>query len=168
MATFEGKLKLNLDAVFGSSIDIGSLKHNIDYEKSFTINSGTGAAQANQVFVDQRTLSASTGEDLDLAGGLTDAFGSTITFTSIKGIIVYAASGNTNDVLVGGASSNQFIEWVSNGSDEVVVKPGGMFMLYNPEADGYTVTASTGDLLRFENSSSGTSVTYDLILIGEI
>ena len=168
MATFEGKLKLNLDAVFGSSIDIGNLKHNIDYEKSFTINSGTGAAQANQVFVDQRTLSASANEELDLAGGLTDAFGTSITFTSIKGIIVYAASGNTNDVLVGGAAANGFIEWVSDTSDEIVVKPGGMFMLYNPAADGYTVTASTGDLLRFENSSSGSSVTYDLILIGEI
>lgn len=168
MATFKGNLKLVADCLYNAGLDIGDGKHVINKTYDVAFSNGTGANQANMVFTDQRTLSASGTEDLDLAGGLTDAFGNTITFTSIKGIFIYAATGNTNDVLVGGAASNQFIEWVSNASDVIVVKPGGFFGLCNPAANGYAVTASTGDLLKVANSSSGTSVTYDIIIVGEV
>lgn len=49
-------------------------------------------------------LAASASENLDLAGGLTDDFGATLTFTAIKEIIIHASSANTNNVLVGGAA----------------------------------------------------------------
>lgn len=166
MATFTGKLKVHLDAVFGNSIDIGSLKHTIDYKKDFVIASGTGANQANQVWVDSRSISGSSTDSLDLAGSLTDAFGSTTTFTNIKGIMIYSATTNGNNLVVGGGS-NAFINWVSNATDEIIITPGGMFMLYNPAADGYAVTASTGDILAIENTS-GSSATYEIILFGEV
>lgn len=131
-----------------------------------SLATGTGNNQADKLFADQRTLTASSTEDLDLAGTLTDAYGDTITFVRVKAIIVKAASGNTNSVLVGGAASNQMINWVSDATDKVVVRPGGIFVLACNDATGYAVTASTGDLLRIGNSSGGTSVTYDIIIVG--
>lgn len=166
MATFTGTLKLTLDAVFGESIDVGTLKHNIEYSKQYSIGSGTGANQANQVFVDNRTISGSSTDSLDLAGSLSDAFGNTITFTAIKGIII-AAGANGDNLIVGGASTNAFVNWVSNSSDEIVIKPSGLFVHYDPSAAGYAVTASTGDILEIENADAS-SATYDIVLIGEV
>jgi hypothetical protein len=128
--------------------------------------SGTGANQASNVFHDRRTLTASNSENLDLAGSLTNKFGTTLTFTKIKAILIKASSANTNNVLVGGAASNQFINWVSDPTDVIVVRPGGFFMIVAPDSTGYAVTAATGDLLKIANSSAGTSVTYDIIIIG--
>ena len=140
------------------------------YEKLPTINfdvtDGTTEDQMDLVYVDQRTLAASATEDLDLAGGVENSFGDTLTFVDVRMIFVKASSDNTNDVLVGGAASNAFVNWVSNSSDVVVVKPGGVLFLYTPTDPGYAVTASTGDLLRIGNSSSGTSVTYDIYVGG--
>lgn len=127
---------------------------------------GAGANQANRIFHDERTISASSNEDLDLAGSLTDKFGATITFARIKAIVVEASSANANNVHVGGAASNQFVNWVANSSDIIVVKPGGFFVLATPDATGYAVTAGTGDLLRIANSGAGTSVVYRIWLIG--
>ena len=131
-----------------------------------SLATGTGASQADKIFHDQRTLAASATEDLDLAGGLTDAFGDTITFVRIKGLLVVAAAANTNNVLVGGAAANQFINWVSDATDKVVVRPGGALLVAAPDATAYVVTAATGDLLRIGNGAAGTSVTYDIVLLG--
>lgn len=166
--TFSGNIKLSLAGTFSGDNDLSTLSQAINYSKSYNLTNGTGADQANMIWMDQRTITASSTDDLDLAGSLTNAFGTTITFTSIKGIIVYAATANTNDVLIGGDGSAAFINWVSNSSDIVVVKPGGLFALVNPQANGYAVTATTGDILQIANSSSGTSVVYDIILLGEI
>lgn len=166
--TFSGNLKLALTGSFNGDNDLSTVSQAINYSKSYSITNGTSADQANMIFMDQRTLASSTAEDLDLAGGLTNAFGTTITFTAIKGIIVSAAAENTNNVLIGGDLSAAFINWVGNSSDVIVVKPGGMFALVDPGAGGYAVTATTGDLLQVANSSSGSSVTYDIIIIGEV
>jgi hypothetical protein len=129
---------------------------------------GTGAGQADLIFSDTRTIAASSNEDLDLAGGLTGAFGTSLTFAKVKGIFVAAAAGNTNNVVVGGAASNGLVNWVGDATDKVVVKPGGILLLSVGTGDlaGYGVTAGTGDLLRIANSGAGTSVTYDIVVYG--
>ena len=139
----------------------------LSYRQQWKITDGVGALKAESIYRATRTLTASANEELDLSGVLTDAFGNTITFTKIKAIMVYAASANTNNVLVGGAAVNAFVNWVGNATDKLTVKPNGMFFLMDPSANGYGVTGGTGDLLRIENSGAGTSVTYDLVLIGE-
>lgn len=168
MATFTGSVKVTVQGTLTGSVDLSSLSQNLSYSKSYTISNGTGADAANMMWVDTRTLTASSTENLDLAGSLTDAFGSTITFTKISGIVISAAAANTNNVLVGGAASNTFVNWVSDATDKLVVKPGGTLCLMANDSTGYAVTASTGDILKIANSSSGTSVTYDIILIGAV
>jgi hypothetical protein len=131
---------------------------------SWSPANGTATQQASKVWVSQRTLSASSSESLDLAGVLTDSFGATLTFATVKAVYVKAASGNTNNVEIGGAASNQ-VPLFKDVSDIVVVKPGGAFMWFAP-GTGATVTAATGDILKAANSSSGTSVTYDIVIVG--
>lgn len=79
-----------------------------------------------------------------------------------------AAAANTNNVVVGGAASNGFINWVGDATDVINVRPGGVFMLVAPDSTAYAVTASTGDILKVANSSSGTSVTYTIVIIGVV
>jgi len=166
--TFSGSVKLALAGTFTGDNDLSTVAQAINYSKNYSFTNGTAADQANMIFMDQRTIAASGTDDLDLYGGLTNTYGTTINFTSIKGIIVYAAATNTNNVVIGGDASAAFINWVGAANDVINVKPGGMFALIDPNANGYAVTATTGDILQIANSSSGTSVTYDIILLGEV
>ena len=150
-----------------STNPLSTAKDNMVFKKTFAITDGVGINKAESIFRDQRTLTASSNEDLDLSGVLTDSFGAMITFTKIKAIVVSAASTNTNNVLVGGAATNGFINWVSDATDQIIVQPNGIFFLMNPTSAGYGVTPATGDLLRITNSAGGTSVVYDIIIIGE-
>ena len=138
---------------------------NLDYSKVFS--SGTGANQGNMWWHDQRTLGVSATENIDLAGSLTSAFGTTITFTSQKGIFVYAAAGNTNDVQVTRPAANG-VPWLMAAGDGIALKPGAWMAWFDPSANGPTVTAGTGDLITFTNSAGGTSVTYDVFIFGEV
>ena len=133
---------------------------------TWVITNGTSADKADLIWHDQRTLAASTSEDLDLAGSLTDAFGATMTFARVKAIIVSAAAANGSLIQVGGASSNQFINWVANSSDIIQVVPGGFMLLAAPDAVAYAVTASTGDLLKIANTDGAAAGTYDIYIIG--
>jgi hypothetical protein len=135
---------------------------NEDWSKAFV--AGTGAGQGDLVFSDTRTIAASGTDNLDLAGGVTDTFGSTVTFVDVKAIIVRASAANTNDVQIGGAGSNPFVGPMG-GTGVTTLKPGGFVCWVNPGA-GWTVTPSTGDILKVANSAGGTSVDYDIIIVG--
>lgn len=140
---------------------------NLSQKRDVSLASGTAAGQGDLLWSDQRTLSASASEDLDLAGVLADAFGSTVTFVRVKGLYVSAAAGNTNSVVVGAASSNAWATLL-NAAGTVTLRPGGFFLAGTGVADatGWAVTAGTGDMLTVTNSSSGSSVTYDIVIIG--
>lgn len=128
---------------------------------------GTGAGAADRVFADQRTINASSNDDLDLAGVLTDALGTALTFLRIKLLYIRAADANVNNVVVGAAASNQFATLL-NTTGTVTLRPGSFLIAANGSADatGWAVTAGTGDLLRVANSGAGTSVNYDIAVVG--
>lgn len=166
---FNGSITVSQQHKYSSTLDAGTdtAIHNVDENPITRFTDGESANQAEVMFRDTRTLSASANEELDLSGtALQDAFGIDIAFTSIKAMVIEASSGNTNNVLVGGAAANAWSTWASDDTDEVIVVPGGTLCLIAPNAAGYVVTAGTGDLLRLENSSGGTSITYTLTLIG--
>jgi hypothetical protein len=132
-----------------------------------SLTSGTGSGQANRLYDSQRTLAASTSEELDLAGDATflDAFEQAITFVKVKMIYVKAASANTNNVIVGGAASNAFLGAFGDATDTQVLQPGCVYFVVHPTT-GWTVTAGSVDKLKVANSGAGTSVTYDIALVG--
>jgi hypothetical protein len=140
----------------------------LNYRNRVNLTSGTGAGAADLMFSDTRTIAASSDDDLDLAGGLTDNLGTALTFVKVKALIVVAAAANTNNVLIGGDATSTFLTWVESEPDAVVLRPGAGLALFAGPADatGYAVTASTGDLLRISNSGAGSSVTYDIVIVG--
>jgi hypothetical protein len=149
-----------------------SESHPVQYSKTFTLPNGSGTGQADVVWDDERTLAASASETLDLTA-LTDAFGGAIDLTKVKALLVFADPSNTNDVQVGGGSSNAFEACFGDETDYTpgtydspfaIVKPGGMFLVVAPAA-GYTVD-STHKLLKVKNSAGTTSVKYDIVVIG--
>lgn len=131
------------------------------------LESGAGAGKADLVFHDQRTLSASSSETLDLAGSLANAFGAAQVFARVKAIIFKAAAGNTNNVIIGANASADFIGLL-NAAGTVTLRPGAVFAAFSGSADatGMVVTATTADLIKVANSAGSTSVTYDVIVIG--
>jgi hypothetical protein len=165
--TLAATIDLVVNSQYDSALDLSRVIDNLSKKYSVVLANGTGANKASKHWHDQRTIAASGTDALDLAGSLENALGETVTFTKIKAILVAAAAGNTNDVLVGGAASNAWAALFGDASDVVKVKPGGVFFLSAPDANGLAVTAGTGDQLKIANSSSGTTVTYDIIIIGE-
>ena len=149
-----------------SSLDLGTVSFPVLKKDVFDWASGTGANQADRLFTDTRTLAASANEDLDLAGVLLDAFGSAITFVRIKALLVKAASGNTNNVKVKPAAANGWLGPFNAAADTVSVKPGGTALFVAPDATAWPVTAATADLLNIANSGAGSSVTYDIVIVG--
>jgi hypothetical protein len=154
-----------LDARYVKALDLTSPLDELIYVRRIDLASGIGANQADLLWHDQRTLAASGTEDLDLAGGLTDAFGTALTMVKVKELVVCAAAGNTNDVQVTRPAANGVPLFLA-ASDGIAVPPGGMIHLQAPGAAGVAVTAGTGDLITVTNGGAGTSVTYDVVIIG--
>lgn len=151
-----------------STLDLGTAVATLAKSYTADLTNGTAAGQVDRIFHDTRTLAASANEDLDLAGVLIDALGNSLTFARVKGLIISAAASNVNNVVVGGAASNGFISWAGAATHTITVRPGATFSLFAGAADatGYAVTAATADLLRVANSSSGSTVTYDVVVLG--
>ena len=166
MATITPTLTVSLTGSRQNAADLETA--NVTLSKIITnaLTNGVGLNQVDLLWSDTRTLDASTSEDIDLAGVLTDAaFGTTLTFARIKAILIYNKLAANKRLSIGGAASNAFVNWVGDASDVINVDPGGTFLLINPTATGYAVTASTGDILKITNASGG-ATTYDIFILG--
>lgn len=159
------KLVTSVTSTLTDALDLSTVTDPLAYTLRTTLTSGTGANQADMLWHDTRTLSASATEDLDLAGVLVNGLGDTQTFARVKLIMVTAASANTNNVNVTRPAANGVPLFLAAG-DGIAVRPGGAFLASAPDATAYAVTAATGDLLTFTNSAGSTSVTYSVIIIG--
>lgn len=164
--SFNGAMKVNIQGTLTASQNLGSASYNLNQTYAINLLQGSAANQADIIFANTYTIAASGTQLLDLYGVLTDAHGNTINMTLVKGIFVYAYPGNTNNVLVGGAASNAFATWCNANTDQVIVRPGGFMMLGSTDLTSYQVNSSTGHILQLANSSSGTSVQCDVVLIG--
>lgn len=130
------------------------------------LTTGVAANNADKLYTASITLGPSAGQDIDLAGVLFDPFGVALTMVKLKGVAIRAAVANTNSVNVSRPAANG-VPWFLAASDAIAVGPGGLFLFVNPGLAGIaTVTPATGDLLRVDNSGAGTSVTFDIVVIG--
>jgi hypothetical protein len=150
--------------------DLGALSqatHTLTVSKVLDLASGTGAGAADVLYSDTNTLAASANTDIDLAGALANAIGGTSVFVRVKGLYVAASAANTNNVVVGNATTNAWATLLG-ATHTLTLRPGAWVLLGTGSADatGYAVTAGTGDLLRIANSGAGTSVSYDIAIIG--
>lgn len=167
-------IDLNITATKTKARDMGvTAQDPLAFAKRIALLTGTGAGQADLAWYDERTINASSSEDLDIVGSLADAFGDTFSPARIKAIAVLAepydssATRNTNNVVVGGASATQWAALLGTAGT-VTLRPGALFIACAGAADatGYVCAAGSTDLLKVANSSSGSSVTYQIAVIG--
>lgn len=164
--SFNGAMKVNVQGTLTASQNLGSASYNLNQTYAINLLQGSGANQADIIYANTYTIAASGTQNIDLYGVLQDAHGNTINMTTVKGLFVYAYPGNTNNVLIGGAGSNPWATWCNAGTDQVTARPGGFILLGCQDVTGYTVNSSTGHVLQLANSSSGTSVQCDIVVIG--
>jgi len=163
--TLRTVITAQIEAVYKNLLDLGTPTDTFLKKTKIELANGTGSSAADLMFHDQRTISASSNEDLDLAGVLANAFGSTLTYVELRALLISASSSNTNNVRLTRPASNGVPLFLA-ASDGIDIPPGGVFLWSCPADGKVTVTAATGDLLNVANSSSGTSVTYDVIVVG--
>ncbi|MFD8027818.1 hypothetical protein ACFV3F_03510 [Streptomyces sp. NPDC059717] len=166
MALTRTKISVSLAATQTKLDDLSVPQDTVDYAKILSFADGAGLGAANLIFHDQRVLAASGTENLDLTGVLADKFNQVLTFARVKAVLVVAAAANTNNVQVSQAASNGVPGVFLAAGDGISVQPGGMFLWVAPSATGAVVTPATGDLLTVANSAGGTSVTYDVLILG--
>ncbi|MDX3065398.1 hypothetical protein PV518_25015 [Streptomyces sp. ND04-05B] len=160
-------VSLALSGRLSSALDLGSTSAEVNIRKAIELASGVALNQADKIFQDRRTLAASTSEDLDLAGVLSDPMNQALTFARIKVLAVIAAAANANNVIIGGAASNAWVGPFGAAAHTIAARPGEPKLIAcAADATAYPVTAGTGDQLKIANSGAGTPVTYDIVIIG--
>lgn len=165
MPNLQARVKLNFTATQVGDNDFGGPVLTPNVEKILDFANGTAANQADILFMDRRSISAASNDDLDLAGVLQSFVGTTITTVEVCGIIIAADSANAGVLNVGGGTNPWITMWLATG-DGIKVGPGGVFMNVAPDANGLgAVTAGTGDILRV-NNPSGSVATYEIIILG--
>lgn len=135
-----------------------------------TLTDGTSANQADIFWADERTVNASTNDDIDLAGALSDTFGTTVAAAEIVALLIIHeaidGTANTSDLTIGNAGSNPW-EGVLDGTSPTIgpIKPGGVVFIGSPNAAGIgAVTGGSADVLRVANGS-GASATYQIAVL---
>jgi hypothetical protein len=140
----------------------GAVRAIFDAFERVRLVTGTADGEINAEVSDQRTLSASSNEDLDLAGGLADAFGALVTLAKVKLLVIHNES-TTQTLTVKAAASNGWVAWSKGSTDGIAIAPGGFECFYAPA--GLAVTAGTGDKLNVANPS-GASCVYSIYAVG--
>lgn len=159
---------VNVDLVVNSlltkALDLSLPADLLAFTTTLRLSNGTTTGLASQQWHDQRTLTASATEDLDLAGGLTNAFGVTLTFVTVKFLYVKASTANTNSVIVSRKATTGIPIFDADG-DSITLGPGEWFC-YGSPTTGKTITPTTDDTLTLTNSAGSTSVIYDIVIVG--
>lgn len=163
--TLSALLNLNLN---WNEIVADSAGRNLDDRNGLSLalelTDGTGVNQANKLYYERRTLTASSTHDYDVAGGLTDRRGATITMAKLKGLIVVNYATTANYKLVVGGHPTAPVALLNAPNDAIICGPGGWVGSWNPSAAGFAVVAGVDDVLRIQALNG--SVTYDIAILG--
>jgi len=161
------QIKTNFGASGSKVLDDRTATDPINLVQTTKLANGTGNNKANQSFHDQRTLTTGASEDVDLSGSLLDAFGDSVTFTTIKAFRIKNQS-LINTLIVGGAAANALATLFGAVTERIIIRPSGLLILEAPLA-GYLVTAATADLLKFlHGAEDANDLIYELTLVGQI
>ena len=70
------------------------------------LENGVVLDTADKIWYDRRTVNDAANDDLDLSGGVTDAFGTALSFAKVKGLLVNNRNTTAaQNLLVGGGSA---------------------------------------------------------------
>lgn len=158
--SIEVQAQVNVTLLDSTASGSGAISDSLDFNQLLSFATGTGAGGAQVQYRDSRTMSGSS-ENLDLAGGVVNAKGKTVTLTKVKGLLFHADPANAGNVTVKFNPTNG-LTTPCNG--EVVLPPGAVFLLASPDANGWAVTAGTGDIIQVQGA---TGRIYEVFVFGE-
>lgn len=159
-------IDLAVRATLIGSPDLGQTRYTLadgDWTE-IQLASGTGNNAADLIWSDERSLNASTTEDLDLSGSLTQPDGSAAVFAKVKAILIEADSANPSTITIFG-DANGFVGPLSAATVTLALPANGRLALVAPIA-GWAVTAGTGDIIQVANNSGAAAATYRICVIG--
>lgn len=159
-------IDLAVRATLIASPDLGQTRYTLadgDWTE-IQLASGTGNNAADLIWSDERSLNASTTEDLDLSGSLTQPDGSAAVFAKVKAILIEADSANPSTITIFG-DANGFVGPLSAATVTLALPANGRLALVAPIA-GWAVTAGTGDIIQVANNSGAAAATYRICVIG--
>lgn len=163
------EITASISAVQAGSNDFGGPAFAPNVAARLNTILGTGAGQADILFVDERTVASASNDDLDLAGVLANAFGATIAAAELVAILIINApvggTANTTNLTIGGGT-NPVVGFLGGTTPTIgPIRPGGFVLLGCGDAAGLgVVTAGTGDILRIANSS-GAAARYQIAIV---
>lgn len=143
------RIKLEIEVVESYSGDLGNPGKTHRISKDVVFANGNGSGQFNKAYSD---IAAAT-TDYDVAGGTTDAQGAAITMSKLGMIYAENRGTTSGDLMYLGGDANSVV-FCGDKLDFVKVGPQGFALIVNP-VDGWTVTATTGDIIEI-NHNAGT------------
>lgn len=183
--TVKAKIRLMLEAIDDgdkSEVARGAMKISLGhlhelFNNDIVLRDGTATNdKIDQIWTDTRSLNAGATEDIDLAGGVTDIFGNTLTFAEISHLFIFNHDTTTGEYFrLGPAASNGWFgtttPFLATG-DTVIIRPSATvdgitypsFVWFSAPA-GYVVTAGSADSITITNSGA-TANSYSMIVLG--
>jgi hypothetical protein len=145
---------LSFSGSYVKTADLETATTPIAINKSQDYTNGTSSQQCNLHVADTR---AGT-ETIDLNSTLTDIYGTTANFATIREFtIINRQTGAGENLVITGDFVNQAFGAITS----IIVEPGGIFHVSSP-ITGFTVTAGSQD----EITVTGASYAYDIIIEG--
>lgn len=165
--TFNAALSLNLsmgqagvNATFGGPFFNGSIS------LVAALANGTIANKFDLGYIAERSVNASSNDDIDINGVLTDSLGNAMSMVELAALLIVnapkdpTAAANLSTLTIGGGSNPVFTALPPT------IPPGGAILLFGPSAAGIIgVTAATADILRIANGAGGTNK-YQIAILG--
>lgn len=157
-----GSISIRVAGTEKGASDYGSPIFSAGFEHIVNLANGTLANQADLVFFDERSVNASSNDDIDLTGVLTTALGASFAAAKIVTIVVINkqkdGTANVSNLTIGGGS-NPFLGFLGGTTPTIgPIPPGGFFAIGSPALAGVgSVTGGSADILRVANGSGGTN-----------
>lgn len=142
--TVTATVDIKVKATHSLSTDLATYRGSPKLEYNATVASPT------KVFADTRTAAA-TADNIDLRGGVTDAFGTTLTFSSLQTLMIVNESATDSLTLFAGSTA------VIGGS--FVLSAGKTWF-----SDSVHVVDATHKIIKCDPSSA--TVTFSIIVVG--
>lgn len=136
---------------------------------AIALTDGAGANQANNLYCDQRTLTAGSNERINLYsfGGINDPVGVAYVNVRVKIIIIQNLNAtDTNQLNLGNDATAAEFTSIFGAAGHIIKLNGNSTLIFaNPGATGWAVANGTNNLLKILNTS-GVSITYNIIVVG--
>lgn len=161
MADLTAKLSVNLLGNYTDPLDLVTARDILDKIYELSLADGTGTDKGDKQWHDQRTVAASTNDDIEL-DAVVDAFGDALAVAKVKMLFIKNNS-TTQTLTVGAAATNPWQGPFGATNDTIAVPPSGCLVLFN--GAGWTVTSGSADQLRIANGA-GSAAVYDIVLWG--